>query len=353
MDTFGQVHSPESLAGEELDAYLELGWFRMGQTIFTTNFLNFKNQFYSAIWLRVVLSQFADDKTQQKLKRKNAAFKTQIGPAVITPEKELLFARYKDSVPFEASASLHQLLFGNLQANIYDTKEINIFDGDRLIGCGFFDMGKESAAGINSFYDPAYKKYSIGKHLIYLKMSYCKECGLRYFYPGYFVPGYPFFDYKLSLGRGAIQFFHLRSQEWLSIDHFSPESDVFCLMQSKLSELQNRLTELHIVNNVVRYEYFYANLTPELSGAALFDYPIFLYCADQAEDRKPLIVVFDVRDEKYHVLRCFSVWTPTSNVDAQQDTYTAHLLKSGQDLVATRNPEDITQTLWRELQIKT
>ncbi|MBA4056534.1 MAG: arginyl-tRNA--protein arginylyltransferase, partial [Marivirga sp.] len=53
---FAQVHSPEKLLPRELDAYLEQGWFRMGQTIFTTNFLNFKNEFYSALWLRIMLA---------------------------------------------------------------------------------------------------------------------------------------------------------------------------------------------------------------------------------------------------------------------------------------------------------
>src|SRR5688572_27360273 len=103
MDMYGQVHSPETLSGDELDAYLEMGWFRMGQTIFTTNFLSFKNQFYSAIWLRVVLPRFSAEKTQQKLAKKNAGFATEIIPAHISAEKEALFAKYKSSVPFEAS----------------------------------------------------------------------------------------------------------------------------------------------------------------------------------------------------------------------------------------------------------
>jgi leucyl-tRNA---protein transferase len=45
---FAQVHSPESLHPVELDRYLDNGWFRMGQTIFTTNFLNFNNELFSA-----------------------------------------------------------------------------------------------------------------------------------------------------------------------------------------------------------------------------------------------------------------------------------------------------------------
>ena len=81
---------------------------------------------------------------------------------------------------------------------IYNTHEINLFDGEKLIAVGYFDIGTRSAAGISSFYDPSYKKYSLGKYLIYLKMEYCQKMGFEYFYPGYFVPGYKAFDYKLS-----------------------------------------------------------------------------------------------------------------------------------------------------------
>lgn len=46
---FGDINTPNSVIGKDLDEYLEKGWFRMGQTIFTCNFLNFNRQFYAAI----------------------------------------------------------------------------------------------------------------------------------------------------------------------------------------------------------------------------------------------------------------------------------------------------------------
>ena len=144
---FAQVHCPDLLAPEELDQYLERGWFRMGQTIFTTNFLNFKNHFYSAIWLRIPLGEFTRDKTHQKLLKKNHLFRIQIQPATITPEKEALFSTYRKSISFEASASIHTLLFGKVNHNIYNTQEINLFDGDKLIASGFFVRTRLSSLG--------------------------------------------------------------------------------------------------------------------------------------------------------------------------------------------------------------
>ena len=67
---FAQAHNPEKLTLTELDTYLERGWFRMGQSIFTTNFIRFKSNVYSTIWLRVVLDDFLADSTQSKLTKR-------------------------------------------------------------------------------------------------------------------------------------------------------------------------------------------------------------------------------------------------------------------------------------------
>lgn len=320
---FAQVHCPEILAPEELDHYLERGWFRMGQTIFTTNFLNFKNSFYSAIWLRIPLAGFTRNKTHETLLRKNKLFRIQIQPAEITPAKEALFSLYRKSISFEASASIRTLLFGKVNHNIYNTQEINLFDGEKLIACGFFDLGKKSAAGISSFYDPAYKKYTLGKFLIYLKVEYCKEIGLDYFYPGYFVPGYSLFDYKLEIGKSVLQYLEFSSTKWKSIDVFSKTSSPLQVMIHKLQLLQSCLMRHGIESKILKYEFFDANLIPELEGIVLFDFPIFLFCTGLSEENP---IVFDIRDSHYHWIKCKSVWASTS-VANPEETYSSHVFK--------------------------
>src|SRR5687768_3659888 len=98
---FAQVKCPETLLQEELDHYLERGWFRMGQTIFTTNFLNFKNLFYSAVWLRLELEKYTSDSREEKLRKRNNSFRVEIRKAVVTQEKEMLYAAYRKNLPFE------------------------------------------------------------------------------------------------------------------------------------------------------------------------------------------------------------------------------------------------------------
>lgn len=198
----------------QLDCFLSLGWFRMQQTIFTTDFLYFDDQMYDAVWLRIRLHDFFSDKRYTILSKKNSHFKTEIKKLIITPAHDKLYNSYKESISFEGASSLRSLLFGKNENNAYDTRMIDMFDGDRLIGTGVFDLGKNSAAGICSIYDPAYKKFSLGKYMIYKKLQYCKQENFSYFYPGYFVPGYPMFDYKLDIGKPAIEYFDPTQKKW-------------------------------------------------------------------------------------------------------------------------------------------
>ena len=202
---------------EELDSLLAIGWFRIQQTIFTTDLLYFNDDAYSAVWLRIRLKDFQPGKKYNELRKKNSRFKTEIRKAIITTEDEALYARYKGEVLFECASSLQWLLYGNSTRDVYNTYMINMYDGNKIVGIGFFDLGNNSAACISSVYDPAYKKFSPGKYMIYEKMFYCKNANLKYFYPGYFVPGYPLFDYKLEIGKGAIEYFNIHTKKWIPL----------------------------------------------------------------------------------------------------------------------------------------
>ncbi len=342
---FARAHNPEQLFPHDIDTYLEQGWFRMGQRMFTTNFVHFKEHIYSTVWLRILLDEYASDNTQTKLFKKNGAFHTTIKPAAITDEKEELYARYKQSLPFQPSESIHQLLLGrSTSPSVFNTLEVNVHDGDKLIACGFFDVDETSAMGISSVYDPDYKKYSLGKFLIYLKIQYCQQQKLRYFYPGYFVPGYSFFDYKLAIGSPALQFLQLSSNQWLRIESFSEDSIPYLVMHNKLINVQKILADANFESRVLKYEFFDASLIPDLRDSELLDFPVFLFCAALSEDNINPILVFDVRDDQYHLLTCMPIWKP-NDTNPDPTFYSDYFLKSIFEIHATPRGEDMTDIL--------
>lgn len=332
---FVQVHTPEHLSGNELDTYLERGWFRMGQTIFTTNFAHVKDKILSTIWLRVKLNEYIPESTYKHLIKRNAAFTTAVQPAQLTEEKELLFSRYRQSLPFTVSESLQHLLFGNdTPDSVYTTYEVTVRDGDKLIACGFFDLGLNSAEGIVSFYDPEYKKHSLGKYLIYLKIQHCLSRKLQYFYPGYFVPGNPFFDYKLSIGRGAQQFLQLTSNTWQEIDTFSPADIPAAVMPLKLESLRVALQYTEVESHVLKYEFFDAGLIPDMRNSGLLDFPFFLLIGPVSDEPAGIIIVYDVRDQAFHLQVCMPMWKP-DRVNPDKTFYSAYFLKTVQEVYTT------------------
>src|SRR5690606_1535478 len=92
--------------------------------------------------------------------------------ATINTEIENLYASYKNSLLFNLAANCYDNLHQPHIPLPYDSKMIEIRKKDELIAIGFFDCGFKSIAGILNIYHPSFKKYSLGKLLMLLKINY-------------------------------------------------------------------------------------------------------------------------------------------------------------------------------------
>ena len=104
MHSENYIYYPEQLTGEELDAFLEMGWYRMGQSLFTTHFLFLDETIYRVFWLRYDLKELVLSNTQRRLKKRNEQFNVSVKPLEITDELEELYALYKTALDFSACA---------------------------------------------------------------------------------------------------------------------------------------------------------------------------------------------------------------------------------------------------------
>jgi leucyl-tRNA---protein transferase len=201
-----KIYYPEKMNGKELDNFLEMGWYRMGQSIFTTHFIMPEDKMYRVFWLRYNLKNIALSKSQQRVKNGNRQFNVSVKPAKITDEIEKLYADYKTSVNFLAAESVRHWLFGDQPpSDVFDTQLIEIRDKDKLIAVGIYDQGAESIAGIMNFYHPDYKRFSLGKYLIMLKIELGQHRNIQWYYPGYIVYKRPEFDYKLFINKNTVE----------------------------------------------------------------------------------------------------------------------------------------------------
>jgi arginine-tRNA-protein transferase len=202
-------------------------------------------------------------------------------------------------------------------------------------------LGKNSAAGITSFYDPAYRKNSLGKFIIYQKIKYCVAARLKYFYPGYFVPGYPRFDYKLKIQNHALEFLELASGQWREIGQFDERRVPLDCMQEKLKCLHETFTNSNIKGEIFYYDYFDANLVHSLSHLELFDFPIFLATIhDTSTNVLESIIYFDVRDNQYHLATVETMWSSGAD-GVVNNHYSAHLLKVASEVFTSGDPAEM------------
>jgi arginine-tRNA-protein transferase len=209
------VYYPEQLTGDELDSFLAKGWYRMGQSIFTTHFIILNGEIFRVYWFRYDLQKLNISRSAKKIFTFNRKFKVNILPFELTDELEELFTLYKTTIDFEAAQSVHSWLNGDQPSNVFDTLLVEIKDNGKLVAAGIFDNGNESIAGILNFYHPDYKQYSLGKYLMLLKIQYAVKAGQKFYYPGYIVKNYPRFDYKLFVDENAAEIYNPETSEWI------------------------------------------------------------------------------------------------------------------------------------------
>lgn len=214
---YHHAEQPPVLNGTELDRRLAQGWFRMHQEIFTTTHLFTHDDIHRVHWLRYPVADIKERASHRRMRKKHAGFRVSIDDfAGIPGDHEVLFAKYRAAIDFEGADSVEHALFGDEpgRQNIFHTKVISLFDKDRLVAGGYFDLGEAAGTSILHFFDPEYKTFSLGRYMILLTVDFLRDHGYAWYYPGYVVSGRPKMNYKLFLGRDMAQYFHAPSAMW-------------------------------------------------------------------------------------------------------------------------------------------
>lgn len=212
------VYSP-TIKSEALDRFLAAGWYRMHHSMFTTDFIDQDDPSTKVFWLRYQVQNIRISSHKQLIRR-NQEFTAMYKGLVITDEINELYQAYHTSVDHQCADNLSGVL-GLMAKPAFDSYLIEVRHGNKLIAAGIFDKGKDSIAGIVNFYHPDYKKYSLGKYLMLLKVQYCRDHQLGWYYPGYFGPELPKFSYKLFVDKNATEVFIPDMKQWISYTDFA------------------------------------------------------------------------------------------------------------------------------------
>lgn len=302
----------DAVHGEQLDVFLANGWYRMGQTIFTTHFLFFEQRILSAIWLRLGLEGFEFKRSLKKIiKRNRGKFRVEVVPFQLTEEKEAIYQKYAADFKGHLSGSLKRSLLDGMEQNVFQTTEINVYDGDQLVAFSFFDEGQNSITSISGVYDPDYKSYSLGLYTMLEEIQYGIDTEREFYYPGYFVPGNERFDYKLRIGD--VQYFEFVSKAWIPFGKFQVENIPINKMANELNSLAQLLEGK--VDFYNKFNPFFESNIIEHWPLPYLEYPTIMVVNIKKEDDENhrLVIIYNFIEEKFMAISCRTFDTFPSN----------------------------------------
>lgn len=197
---------PLDLTGHNLDLLLAMGYYRMRQNVFTTDefYDTVTERAYDCFWLRTRLDLIKDIQSH-KIYKLNKRFSVEIGAAVYNDEINSMYESYRSSMDFDAHESVFHFLLNSEKTVEFNSKTIQVRDNGKLIAAAYFDEGEKVIMGNMNFYHPDYKKFSLGKYLMLLKIEYAQSKNFDFYYTGYIALENTKFDYKVFPDVNAIE----------------------------------------------------------------------------------------------------------------------------------------------------
>jgi leucyl-tRNA---protein transferase len=340
---FCDINYPAHLSPYTLDNYLERGWFRMGQSMFTTSFLFFNNTLFNAIWLRYDLQTYNLRNSGKQILKLNKDFRVEIGPLTFSIEKNTLYNKYRSQLPFSIAHSLQALLLDDGSFSIFNSMEVCVYDNSKLIAVGVFDMGADTSQGIINFFDPAYKKFSLGKFLILQKILFLQTHNLTFFYPGYFAPGYPLFDYKTELSTGEVEYYDIAKNQWRSLNAFEINQAPLEKIHQKLTDLSKTEIGKSLKLEVCHYKFYDVKLFREYAIYDLLNTP-FIIPLSPLEMHKELVAIYNVQKECYQIAICCHVFE--INMPKQKGVFSTYFLRVEDVIFESKDQKDLSNYIF-------
>jgi len=276
---YSRIRYPETVPPAELDDYLEAGWRCAGQAIYTSHFMRFpqdgEGRIYSTLPTRLPLRGYSFGKRLRKLwRRVHRQFRVVSGqPFQFDREARRVHKRYAAAFPDRSLADEERYRRSPRGPFTFDTRSIRVYDGAKLVAFSLFNQGRRSLYSSQGIYDPAYARHSLGFFTMLAEVQYGIETGLQHYYPGYVVPGFKEFDYKLRLGD--MEYFDLSSNSWQAYGPMQAEDVPINQMWKALGAIATSLKAAREPSALAEYDLFDIRFF-EARPLPFLEYPLVL-----------------------------------------------------------------------------
>lgn len=335
-----QTYFPQRLSPSRYDTFLASGWFRGSVMLYKMDLLCIEDDLYSVVNIRLNLDHFSMSRGQRKkFKKVNDRFRVELGPARVNEEKDRLYQQHKHKFRGFIHSTLEDYLSSGFLHTVFNTQEVCVYDGNRLIAVSFFDVAEKSIASLLGLYDDDYGSFSLGVFTMLKEVDFAQKMGFKWYYPGYILDKESSFSYKLKLG----DFEHYNhNKRWVSYDQYDPVTSLAHTINEELDLTQDELSSLGITCVSKLYPYFSMGYMGYWK-MNFIKYPRILILEIKADHL--LAIGFDSEEHKLDLFLCQS--TPAydhlinmeiSKEFQSSDNYLMELLHLDQLIYSTSTP---------------
>ncbi|MBN8527176.1 MAG: arginyltransferase [Planctomycetes bacterium] len=163
--------------------------------------------------LRVPVRDFAPRRDQRRVLRRNADLALSWHARGCDPEREALWRRYQAAVHQDAEDASPERFMA--EDGGVPGGELHARDRDgRLLGVAMCDVVGDAWSSVYCYWEPAEEARGLGTYMALAEIAEAARRGLRWWYPGYWVPGCAKMAYKARFRPAQV----LRDGVWTAMD---------------------------------------------------------------------------------------------------------------------------------------
>jgi arginine-tRNA-protein transferase len=180
----------------EMDRLWAEGWRHFGPMFYRYAHANHHGEIMDVRPLRVVLDRFRFSRSQRRVMARNRDLAVRIRPTLIDDTRRALFDQHKTRFTENVPESLEDFLGPDPARGPCLNLELGVYRGSRLIAASYFDVGHDAISSVYACFDLAEGRRSPGILTMLHEITWARDRGCRFYYPGYAYTQPSHYDYK-------------------------------------------------------------------------------------------------------------------------------------------------------------
>lgn len=186
----------DRMTTEQYADWINDRWRKMGHVLFRPQCQSCR----ACQPIRVLAAHFQPRRIHKRIIQANAHLQMEFRKAEVTQEQVDLVDRYElsreETVGWPPSRSSKDESLRALAGSPLQVFQLCLYEQERLVAFCIVDVLPDGFSAVNSFWDPALMKKSLGVYVILCLISEAKRLNLPHIYLGYYVAGCRSMEYK-------------------------------------------------------------------------------------------------------------------------------------------------------------